>query len=90
MQPLFFARQAGAFHLVVSSAYLIEYFRYRGVRVMLATKAIAVVFLGVTTAIGGVPWVVPVSGLVDAAMLALAWRVHARLVRGEPGGWLAG
>ena len=57
---------------------------------MLATKAIAVVFLGVTTGIGGVPWVVPVSGLVDAAMLALAWRVHARLVRGEPGGWLAG
>ncbi|MGE3374466.1 MAG: hypothetical protein AB7O37_13080 [Vicinamibacteria bacterium] len=57
---------------------------------MLATKAIAVGFLGVTTAIGGVPWVVPVSGLVDAAMLALAWGVHARLVRGEPGGWLAG
>ena len=31
VEPLFFARQAGIFHFVVATSYLIEYFRYRGV-----------------------------------------------------------
>jgi hypothetical protein len=67
--PLFFARQAGAFHFVVAGVYLVEYFRYRGVLLLVMTKAIAVVFLAVTTLLGGgVPWGVPLSGLADAAM----------------------
>jgi hypothetical protein len=32
------------------------------------TKSIAVVFLGLTTALVDVPWLVPLSGLGDAAM----------------------
>ena len=66
--PAFFPRQAGAFHFVVAGVYLVEYFRYRGVLLLVMTKAIAVVFLGLTTALGGVPWLVPLSGLADAAM----------------------
>lgn len=66
--PLFFPRQAGAFHFVVAGVYLVEYFRYRGVLLLVMTKAIAVVFLGLTTATSVVPWVVPLSGLADAAM----------------------
>jgi hypothetical protein len=66
--PLFFPRQAGAFHFVVAGVYLVEYFRYRGVLLLVMTKAIAVAFLGLTTALVVVPWVVPLSGLADAAM----------------------
>jgi hypothetical protein len=69
--PLFFPRQAGAFHFVVAGVYLVEYFRYRGVLLLVMTKSIAVVFLGLTTVLVTVPWVVPLSGLGDAA-LALA------------------
>jgi hypothetical protein len=68
--PLFFARQAGAFHLVVAAAYLLEYFRYRGVVLLLLTKVIAVAFLGCVTLLGDAPWVVPLSGLGDALMAA--------------------
>jgi hypothetical protein len=69
--PLFFPRQGGAFHFVVAGVYLVEYFRYRGVLLLVMTKSIAVVFLGLTTVLVTVPWVVPLSGLGDAA-LALA------------------
>ena len=47
--PLFFPRQAGAFHFVVAGVYLVEYFVYRGVLTLVMTKAIAVVFLGIVT-----------------------------------------
>ncbi len=66
--PLFFARQAGAFHFVVATAYLAEYFRYRGVVLLLITKSIAVVFLGLVSLLSDVPWLIPLSGLGDALM----------------------
>ena len=66
--PLFFPRQAGAFHLVVTGVYLVEYFRYRGVVLLVMAKAIAVLFLGLSTLLADVPWVVPASALGDAAM----------------------
>lgn len=71
---LFFPRQAGVFHFVVAAGYLIEYFRYRGLLLMLTAKTMAVLFLLDATFRYGGPWVVPVSGLGDAVMLALvAW-----------------
>jgi hypothetical protein len=66
--PLFFPRQAGVFHFVVVAVYLVEYFRYRGVLLLVMTKSIAVVFLGLTTLLVSVPWLVPLSGLGDLAM----------------------
>lgn len=80
--PLFFARQAGAFHFVVAGVYLVEYFRYRGVLLLLLTKAVAVVFLGVSAALPDAAWVVPLSGIGDATMaLAVLW---LRRTRGLP------
>jgi len=77
--PLFFPRQAGAFHFVVAAVYLIEYFRYRGVLMLVLTKAIAVVFLGLCTALTDAAWVVPLSGLGDAAMaVAVVWVRRSR------------
>lgn len=80
VRPLFFARQAGAFHFVVALVYLVEYFRYRGVLLLALTKATAVVFLGLTVLlVPGSPWVVPLSALGDAAMgLAVALLRRAR------------
>lgn len=73
VRPLFFPRQAGAFHLVVAAAYAIEYFRYRGLVTMLTAKAIAVAFLCGMLAVEAQPWVVPLSAAGDAAMGALAF-----------------
>jgi hypothetical protein len=66
--PLFFPRQAGAFHFVVAGVYLVEYFVYRGVLMLVITKSIAVAFLGIVASACPVPWVVPLSGVGDALM----------------------
>jgi hypothetical protein len=88
VQPLFFARQAGAFHFVAATAYLVEYFRYRGVLLLVVTKSVAVLFLLLMPALDAVPWVVPLSGVADGLMgLAV---VFLRTGRGQslagPGG----
>ncbi|MFI5197188.1 MAG: hypothetical protein ACHQJD_01090 [Thermoanaerobaculia bacterium] len=76
--PLFFARQAGIFHFVVASGYLIEYFRYGGVRLLLLAKATATVFLVAMLLADGGPWALPASALGDALMGLLVWIVHRR------------
>jgi hypothetical protein len=86
--PLFFPRQAGAFHFVVAGVYLVEYFRYRGVLLLVMTKSIAVVFLGLTTLLVAVPWLVPLSGAGDAGMglAVVLLRRARRLPLGGPVG----
>jgi hypothetical protein len=76
--PLFFPRQAGAFHFVVAAVYLVEYFRYRGVLMLVMTKSIAVVFLGIVTLVCPAPWVVPLSGVGDGLMGLLVVLVRRR------------
>ena len=80
--PLFFPRQAGAFHFVVAATYLVEYFRYRGVGLLVMTKSIAVVFLFLTAALDLVPWLVPLSGVGDGLMAIAV--VLLRRARGLP------
>jgi hypothetical protein len=90
VQPLFFPRQAGVFHFVAATAYLLEYFRYRGVLLLVVTKCVAVVFLLTTSAVDTVPWVVPLSGVADGLMgLAVAlvrWGRGLPLTGPGPGG----
>lgn len=81
VSPLFFACQAGIFHLVLAAGYLIEYVRYRGVVFLVTAKTLAVVFLGTATLIGGVPWIVPVSGIGDGLMGLAVLLVHLGIVR---------
>ena len=80
--PLFFPRQAGAFHFVVAAIYLVEYFHYRGVGLLVLTKSLAVVFLFLTTALDDVPWLVPLSGVGDGLMAVAV--VLLRRARGLP------
>jgi hypothetical protein len=85
VQPLFFPRQAGIFHFVAATAYLLEYFRYRGVLLLVVTKCVAVVFLLTTSAVDSVPWVVPLSGIADGLMglaVALVRRARGRRLTG--------
>ncbi|MBZ0269104.1 hypothetical protein K8I85_13175, partial [bacterium] len=68
---LFFPRQGGAFHVVLATAYLVEYFRHGGVSILVTAKLFAATFLFASVpAAGGdaAPWAIPLSGLSDAAM----------------------
>ncbi len=82
LDPVFFAYQAGAFHVALATAYLIEHFKYGGIACLVAAKTIALVFLMVTPIFISVPWAVPVSGLGDGAMAALVLLVHRRVRSG--------
>jgi hypothetical protein len=76
IEPVFFAYQAGIFHIVLGLAYLIEYHRYRGVSILIAAKVIAFVFLTAATVIDPIPWAVWTSGVLDGLMALAAWWVH--------------
>jgi hypothetical protein len=83
-QPLFFARQAGVFHLVVAAAYLVEWFRYRGVAILLTAKCLAVVFLLAMVALDGGPWPLPLSALGDGLMAVVVLSVDRRRIAAAP------
>jgi len=78
LNTLFFPRQAGAFHIVIATGYLIEYFRYRSIALLLTAKSCAVVFLFSLFVLNGEPWPVPLSGLADGLMGATVLFVHLR------------
>jgi hypothetical protein len=78
VSTLFFPRQAGVFHLVVATGYLIEYFRYRGIVLMVTAKLTAVVFLFGMMAVGESSWAVPLSAVGDGLMgVAVLW-IHRK------------
>lgn len=77
VRPLFFARQAGAFHLVLAVGYLIE-LRHGSVSLLVTAKFVALAFLGWATLEGGAPWSVSLSAAADGAMGAGALWLHRR------------
>ena len=79
VSPLFFPCQAGIFHLVLAAGYLIEYFRYRGVWFLVTAKAMALIFLTTATLVGGVPWIVPFSGVADGLMGLVVLLIHLKV-----------
>ena len=83
--PLFFPRQSGIFHFILAYAYLWEYFRLRTVTIMVVAKTVAVVFLLACTALDGVPWVVPFSGVTDGMMGVTILLVHRAVARSAAG-----
>lgn len=76
--PPFFARQAGIFHFVLATGYVIEQFRYGGVALVLTAKATAVVFLVAMVLAGVDAWSVPLSALGDGLMGLAIWFVSRR------------
>ncbi len=82
--PHFFVHQGAAFHFVVVFGYLHEYFRHRGISLMVAAKSFALVFLLVEAALNPVPWAVPVSGVLDGLMALVVLLVHRRAAWPRP------
>lgn len=81
---VFFVRQGGAFHFVVATAYLLEFFRHREIFILLVAKAIGVAFLGWSIAMGHDSPLVWLSLLGDAAMAGAVFFLHRRAAyRGE-------
>jgi hypothetical protein len=78
VSPTFFARQAGIFHFVLATGYLIEHFRYGGVTLVLTAKATAVVFLLAMVLLGVDAWSVPLSAAGDGLMGLAIWFVNRR------------
>ncbi len=83
LEPLFFARQAGIFHCIVATGYLIEYFRYRGVVLLLVTKTLAVVFLTSMIWVEPGAWSVPLSAIGDGLMAVIAYLIHRGTIRSD-------
>ena len=81
INQVFFARQAGIFHVVLVCAYLIEYYRYDGVSILVTAKTIAVVFLFAMAVVEPVTWAVLVSAVGDGAMAVVMWWVHRRVTQ---------
>ena len=81
--PLFFPRQAGVFHLVVGTGYLVEFSRSRGVVLLLTAKACAAVFLVGASVLATVPWFVTFAGVADGLMGASVLAARALVSRAE-------
>jgi len=79
IEPVFFAYQAGIFHVVLAVAYLLEYRRYRGVSILVTAKVIAFFFLIAATIIDPIPWAVWTSGILDGGMAVVVWWVHRQV-----------
>ncbi len=79
--PLFFPRQAGVFHLILGTGYLVEFRRSRGIVLLLTAKACAAVFLLGATALSHVPWFVTFAGVADGLMGAAALAARALVSR---------
>jgi hypothetical protein len=75
VRPIFFARQAGVFHLVLAAGYLLE-LRRGGVSLLVLAKSAAAVFLAASALAATTAWAVPVSALADALMGAGAAWLH--------------
>jgi hypothetical protein len=81
IEPVFFAYQAGIFHVVLAVAYLMEYARYRGVSILITAKIVAFVFLITATIIDPIPWAVWTSGILDGLMALAVWWVHRNVAK---------
>jgi hypothetical protein len=74
--PIFFIWQAGAFHFVLATGYLLEYSRSQTISLLLVAKTIAFVFLIGGSLLTETPWSVWFSGFADGAMALVAFLVH--------------
>ena len=79
--PIFFIRQAGAFHFVLVAGYLVEYSRTRTITLLLIAKTTAFVFLIGGSMLADTPWSVWFSGLADGAMALAAFLVHRAVAK---------
>jgi len=83
--PVFFIWQAGAFHFVLATGYLVEHSRSRTISLLLIAKSTAFVFLIGGSLLIETPWSVWFSGFADGAMALTAFLVHRAVKRNSTG-----
>ena len=83
--PVFFIWQAGAFHFVLATGYLVEHSRSRTISLLLIAKTTAFVFLIGGSLLIETPWSVWFSGFADGAMALTAFLVHRAVKRNSTG-----
>jgi len=79
--PIFFIWQAGAFHFVLATGYLLEYRRTGTIALLLVAKTTAFVFLIGGSLLAATPWSVWFSGVADGAMALVAYLVHRAVAK---------
>ena len=79
--PIFFIWQAGAFHFVLATGYLVEHYRWRSISLLVIAKTTAFVFLVGGSLLAETPWSVWFSGFFDGAMALAAFLVHRTVKR---------
>ena len=79
--PIFFIWQAGIFHFVLATGYLVEYSRTQTISLLLIAKTTAFVFLIGGSLLAETPWSVWFSGLADGAMALTAYLVHRAVAK---------
>jgi hypothetical protein len=79
IDPAFFGRQAGAFHIVLAIGYLVEFARHRSIGLILIAQTFAFVFRMVHAVLDPLPWAVPTSGVLDGLMALVVWWVHGKV-----------
>ena len=79
--PVFFIWQAGAFHFVLATGYLVEHSRSGTISLLLIAKTTAFVFLIGGSLLIKTPWSVWFSGFADGAMALVAFLVHRAVKR---------
>ncbi len=80
-EPVFFIWQAGAFHFVLATGYLVEYWRSRTITLLLIAKTTAFVFLIGVSLLVDTPWSVWFSGVADGAMALTVYLAHRAVNR---------
>ena len=83
--PVFFIWQAGAFHFVLATGYLVEHSRSRTISLLLIAKTTAFVFLIGGSLLIETPWSVWFSGFADGAMALTAFLVHRAVKQNSTG-----
>lgn len=81
-EPIFFIWQAGAFHFVLATGYIVEYRRSGTIDLLLIAKTTAFVFLVGGSLLVATPWSVWFSGIADGAMGLTAFLVHRAVKKG--------
>ena len=83
--PIFFIWQAGAFHFVLATGYLLEYARWRSISLLVIAKTTAFIFLMGGSLLADTPWSVWFSGLADGSMALVAFLVHRAVGKHQVG-----
>lgn len=79
--PAFFVRWAGVLHVVLAVGYALEWIRARRTTLLVVAKAATALFLGVAWITGGLPWLMILAVVLEAALATAGALLHGPATR---------